>query len=121
MWEFWRSRMSKGKTRHRRRPESDGEELTCVCGWEGWRFVWHAPPSPQQQVLLGERVHVSHPVAGEKGDVCCLAPRLAKETLAPIASLPTTPSSQPLPTRRPGRPPRKLDPHLLQGRHPACL
>ena len=28
MWEFWRSRMSKGKTRHRRRPESEGEELT---------------------------------------------------------------------------------------------
>ena len=29
MWEFWRSRMSKGKTRHRRRPAggSEGDEI----------------------------------------------------------------------------------------------
>ena len=47
MWEFWRSRMSKGKTRHRRRPESDGEELTCVVDGGGLGvFVCVAPAAP---------------------------------------------------------------------------
>ena len=105
MWEFWRSRMSKGKTRHRRRPESDGEELTCVCGWEGWRFVWYAPPSPQQQVLLGERVHVSHPVAGER-ETCAASPRASRKKPSPpsLACPPPPPHSR-SPPAAPGAPP----------------
>lgn len=33
MWEFWRSRLSKGKTRHRRRPGSDDESPTTRLGF----------------------------------------------------------------------------------------
>jgi hypothetical protein len=32
MWEYWRSRLSKGKTRHRKRTGSDGDSPTA----QGW-------------------------------------------------------------------------------------